>query len=194
MVRYLIIAGVSLITIAGCSKPERDRLPPENAANTPAELPPGVSASPAPTANVALKPTANHNSSGSLAVTADAGVVRLSGQLSGLVPNQEHGFHIHETGDCSAPDASSAGPHFNPTNQPHGQPDGSTHHAGDLFNVKADAQGVAMVDVRSSGLTLGDGAATDIMGRSVVVHAMPDDYFTQPSGASGDRIACGVIG
>lgn len=193
MVRNLVLAGLGLVVMAGCAKPESDRLPAQNAAETPAAMPPGVSATPAATANVALTPTANHGASGSLAVTSEGGVVRLSGQLSGLTPDQEHGFHVHEKGDCSAPDASSAGAHFNPTNQPHGQPDDSTHHAGDLFNVKADAQGTAMVDVRSTGLTLRDGSPTDVVGKSVVVHAMPDDYSTQPSGNSGDRIACGVI-
>lgn len=190
--RHLLVLGAGLALVA-CTDGERQRTPVENPADTAAALPPGVTAGPAPTAQIALRPTHGHKASGSLAATMEGGVLRLSGQLTGLTPNSAHGFHIHEKGDCSAPDASSAGAHFNPADQPHGKPDGSTHHAGDLFNVDSDAQGNAIVDVRSTGITLGDGGVNDVIGKSVVVHENPDDYQTQPSGNSGDRIACGVI-
>jgi Cu-Zn family superoxide dismutase len=114
-------------------------------------------------------------------------------ELSGLAPNSEHGFHVHEKGDCSAPDATSAGPHFNPAGQPHGTPGGGAHHAGDLLNLKADGAGRIRSDVVLSGLTLAPGT-TSIVGRALVVHRDPDDYTTQPAGNSGPRIACGVIG
>jgi superoxide dismutase, Cu-Zn family len=113
--------------------------------------------------------------------------------IQGLRPKSEFGFHVHEKGDCSAPDATSAGEHFNPAAQPHGDPRSTPHHAGDLLNVRSDAQGVAEIDVDVPDLTLHSNSPTDIAGKALVVHAKPDDYSTQPSGNSGDRIACGVI-
>jgi Cu-Zn family superoxide dismutase len=98
---------------------------------------------------------------------------------------------VHEKGDCSAPDATSAGAHLNPTGKPHGRQD-AEHHAGDLPGLKADADGVALVRLRVEGNVLGGGPA-DLAGKALVVHASADDYATQPTGNSGARIACGVI-
>jgi Cu-Zn family superoxide dismutase len=117
----------------------------------------------------------------------------LTGRLEGLKPDAEFGFHIHENGDCSAPDASSAGAHFNPSNAQHGNPQGDAHHAGDMLNAKSDAQGNAQVDAQADGVTLRTGEPNDVFGKAVVLHEKADDYSTQPSGDSGARIACGVI-
>ena len=105
-----------------------------------------------------------------------------------LKPNSEHGFHVHEAGDCSAPDATSAKGHFNPGGKPHGNPTSGEHHAGDLPALKADAKGVAKLDTTLSGISV-----ASISGRGLIVHADPDDYKTQPTGNSGARVACGVI-
>jgi superoxide dismutase, Cu-Zn family len=121
------------------------------------------------------------------------GAVTMTGLVSGLKPGSEHGFHVHEKGDCSSPDFKSAGDHFNPTSQQHGDPATPPHHLGDIPNLKADDMGKAPVNARVEGVTLGDQGPNDLVGRAVVVHADPDDYKTQPSGNSGDRIACGVI-
>ena len=115
------------------------------------------------------------------------------GDIGGLKPNSSHGIHIHEKGDCSAADASSAGGHFNPATQPHGKVDTATHHGGDMNNISADASGVATVNIHAKGVVLGGGAANDAVGRAVIVHADPDDYISQPSGNAGARVACGVI-
>ncbi len=96
-------------------------------------------------------------------------------------------------GFSDAPDASSAGGHFNPTNAQHGDPHSGMHHGGDMLNAKSDAQGVAQVDVVASGVSLGSGAPNDVRGKAIVMHEKRDDYKTQPSGDSGARIACGVI-
>ncbi|MDQ3494703.1 MAG: superoxide dismutase family protein, partial [Pseudomonadota bacterium] len=119
--------------------------------------------------------------------------VHISGQISGLAPDSRHGFHVHATGDCSAPDASSAGDHFNPHDADHGRVGAAPHHVGDSDNLAADAQGVARVDNRLAGATLGDGAPSDIVGKAVIVHAGADDYTTQPTGDAGARLACGII-
>lgn len=118
--------------------------------------------------------------------------VQLRGEVRGLQPNSEHGFHIHEKGDCSAPDAMSAGPHFNPDNAAHGRHGQGEHHAGDLPNLRADARGVARVDQLIADVTLSPGPRS-AAGRSLIVHRDPDDYVTQPTGNSGPRIACAVI-
>jgi superoxide dismutase, Cu-Zn family len=110
-----------------------------------------------------------------------------------LPPDSELGFHIHERGDCSAPDGSSAGEHFNPTDQQHGHPDSKARHGGDMVNLKSNAQGIAQVDLVVEGVSLHEGRPTDVLGKALVVHAKPDDYKSQPAGNSGDRIACGVI-
>ena len=131
--------------------------------------------------------------SGKVTLMPMAGGVHLTGTVGGLPANSTHGFHIHEKGDCSAADASSAGPHFNPSAAPHGKAESGAHHAGDMDNVVANAEGVVNLDVHVSGVTLGGGAANDIAGRALVVHAAPDDYTSQPAGNAGARVACAVI-
>jgi superoxide dismutase, Cu-Zn family len=119
-----------------------------------------------------------------------AGGVHIEGDITGLTPG-EHGFHVHEVGDCSAPDATSAKGHFNPGGKPHGGQDGE-HHAGDMINLTADADGKAHYAADFSALEIGSGEG-NIIGRAVVVHAAADDYKTQPAGNSGKRVACGMI-
>jgi len=133
-----------------------------------------------------LGPASGSAVSGAVLVRAlSDGGVHLDVKVSGLTPGV-HGFHVHEIGDCSAADASSAKGHFNPTGKPHGS------HAGDLPDLKADASGSAVLSVDVPALTLDD-SAMSIMGRSFVVHADPDDHVSQPAGNSGKRVACGVI-
>jgi len=152
-----------------------------------------ASPSPAPDYVVAtLKPTRGNTAAGNVWFAQEGGDVVLRGRITGLGPNQEHGFHVHEKGDCSSDDAMSAGGHLNPDGKRHGPPSGE-HHAGDVPSIKADANGVATVRARVAGTLLGSGAG-DIAGKALVVHASPDDYTTQPTGNSGARIACGVIG
>lgn len=119
------------------------------------------------------------------------GSVSIQADLSNVPPGL-HGFHLHETGDCSAPDASSAGGHFNPGNQPHGAPDDVSRHAGDLGNIEASSSGRASHQMATNALTVSPGARS-VVGRAVVLHADADDLESQPSGAAGARIACGVV-
>jgi superoxide dismutase, Cu-Zn family len=143
-------------------------------------------------ATTALESRSGSSVTGSMRLSEHHGTVRLKGTVRGLDPNSEHGFHIHEKGDCSAADASSAGGHFNPGASAHGAYGAAVHHAGDLPSLKADGQGVATIDTAVSGVTLAAGP-TGIKGRSLVVHGKADDFTTQPSGNSGPRVACGVI-
>ena len=131
--------------------------------------------------------------SGKLTLAPMGDGVHISGEVGGLPANAQSGFHVHEKGDCSAVDATSAGAHFNPAASQHGRAGTATHHAGDMDNLVSDASGVAKVNMHLRGVTLGGGAANDIAGRAVIVHAAPDDYRTQPTGNAGARVACGVI-
>ena len=120
--------------------------------------------------------------------------VQLTVEVSGLKPGSSHGFHVHEKGDCSSPDATSAGPHFSLPGQQHGTHEGEAFHAGDLGNLAADANGraTASLVVPASKLTIAPGQLS-VVGRALVVHGAPDDLKSQPAGNSGPRIACGVI-
>lgn len=133
--------------------------------------------------------------SGLITFKQSASELRIEGRVSGLKPNSKHGFHIHEKGDCSAPDFSSAGGHFNPHNQSHGSIESSVRHLGDLGNLTSDAAGIATVDktVKTSDSELKDGALTQIVGKSLIVHQNEDDLKTQPTGNAGPRWACAVI-
>ena len=119
--------------------------------------------------------------------------VHITGEISGLTPNAKHAIHIHETGDLSAPDLSSAGGHYNPENHPHGAPatQGAVH-AGDLGNLQADDKGVAKMDLTVENITVG-GSKNDILGKPVIIHAKADDLKSQPSGDAGGRIGGGLI-
>jgi len=153
----------------------------------------GCATTPAgPSARTELRPTAGNATSGWVQFDQVGKQVRVSAEVRGLKPNAEHGFHVHDKGDCSAPDAMSAGGHFNPGGKPHGHYSSDERHAGDMPNLRADGNGVARFNWTSTLLAVGAGAA-DVIGRSVVVHRDPDDYKTQPAGNSGPRIACGVI-
>jgi Cu-Zn family superoxide dismutase len=131
--------------------------------------------------------------SGRLLIDAIDGGVRIHGELGGLGRNGVHAIHVHERGDCSAADASTAGDHFNPDGVAHGRAGMPPHHLGDMDNLHANPQGVAKVDLHLHDVTLGSGAANDILGRAIIVHANPDDYTSQPTGNAGARVACGVI-
>lgn len=117
--------------------------------------------------------------------------IRITATIHGLTPGK-HGFHIHRYGNCSGDDGTCAGDHFNPTNAPHGAPTDKCVHAGDLGNLVADQNGTAEYDQINYNITLS--GPHSILARSVIVHADPDDLYSQPTGNSGKRIGCGVIG
>jgi Cu-Zn family superoxide dismutase len=144
-----------------------------------------------PRATATLAPTAGNRTAGTVTFSPNGDRVRVVASVTGLAPGA-HGFHIHEKGDCSAADATSAGGHFNPTGKPHGNPAAGDHHAGDLPTLEADAAGRAKLDVTLDAIAL-DSGANGIIGRSVIVHKDVDDYKTQPAGNSGARVACGLI-
>ena len=144
------------------------------------------------TAEAVLSPTEGNSVTGSVRFTATEDGVRVDGAITGLAPGS-HGFHVHENGDCSAPDGTSAGGHYAPSDSPHGGPDAvaSNRHMGDLGNLEVDDTGAVKFNFTDPVLAMeGDDS---IIGKAVIVHAGEDDLTSQPSGAAGPRVACGVI-
>jgi Cu-Zn family superoxide dismutase len=117
--------------------------------------------------------------------------VHVNVHLAGLMPGK-HGFHIHEFGDISSDDGSSAGGHFNPMEMPHSMPMTEKRHAGDMGNIEADEKGTAHLDYIDSVMKLN--GEYSIIGRAIIIHAKEDDFKTQPTGNAGPRIGYGVIG
>jgi len=152
---------------------------------------PASAGTPAQKAICVLYATQGNSVSGTVTFTKVAEGVKVVADLSGLTPGK-HGFHIHEFGDCSSPDGTSAGGHFNPSGSPHGAPMDMSRHAGDMGNIEAGADGKAHVEYIDAHMNFE--GPNSIMGRSVIVHAKEDDMKTQPTGNAGPRIACGVIG
>ncbi len=194
----LFLAGA--LALSACKQGgEPDAAPADAAAgSTPATAPATDPAAPPamdkPVATAQLQPTQDSTVKGAIRFSVVDGQLRATGDISGLKPDSEHGFHIHEKGDCSAPDGTSAGGHFNPGSSEHGSIDATAHHGGDMPNIKADAQGNARIDGPvASNVNVGKGDAFDIVGRGLIVHADPDDYKTQPTGNAGARLACAVI-
>ena len=142
------------------------------------------------TAVAVLSPGGNGQVRGTVTFTEETEGVRVTASVEGLTPGQ-HGFHIHEKGDCSTPDFSSAGGHFNPLQTPHGSPTDPQHHVGDFGNLEANQQGTARYERVFSWLTFK--GTNSLLGRAVIVHEKPDDLRSQPSGNAGARLACGVI-
>jgi superoxide dismutase, Cu-Zn family len=143
-------------------------------------------------ATAVLQPTKGNTVRGSITFVQGADRVRVSGTVSGLQPNSQVGFHIHEAGDCSSGDGMSAKGHFNPQNKPHGHPTGADRHAGDLPMLRADASGNASISADVDIISVGPGP-NSIVGRGLIVHVQPDDYKTQPTGNAGARSACAII-
>jgi Cu-Zn family superoxide dismutase len=138
-----------------------------------------------------INPTKGNACKGTITFTQKGEVVTIVADINGLKANGKHGFHIHEKGDCSAPDAKSAGGHYNPQGHEHGALHTWPRHAGDLGNLEADAKGYAHYEARVFNLSI-QGAYNPILDRGVIVHAKEDNY-DQPTGNAGARIGCGVI-
>ena len=168
--RALLAGGVALAFVAGC------QTVPDNA----------------PRASASLAPTKGSTVRGTASFVQVGGKVRVTANVSGLAPNGEFGFHIHEAGDCSSGDGMSAKGHFNPYGKPHGAHGSGERHAGDLPSLKSDANGNANLTADVDIITVNPGAAS-IIGRGLIVHVQPDDFKTQPTGNAGARSACAVI-
>ena len=146
------------------------------------------------TAKATMEPASGSNVTGEVTFTErESGKVRIEVKVENLTPG-EHAVHLHENGDCSAADASSAGGHWNPTMKPHGKRgDGTAFHKGDIDNMKVGDDGKGSLTMTIEGWSIGGADSTNIIGKSVIIHEKADDFTSQPSGNAGGRISCGVI-
>ncbi|PNK61189.1 superoxide dismutase family protein [Psychrobacter sp. FDAARGOS_221] len=129
---------------------------------------------------------------GDMYLRADERGVQVFGELKGFAPGSTVAVHIHEKGSCLDM-GKAAGGHFNPYGTNHGDPKSANSHAGDLPNVKINANGVGTMNFLKKGISVDTNAENSVYNRAFVVHAGTDDYISQPAGNAGDRIACGVI-
>lgn len=146
----------------------------------------------APRAIATLEPTQGSSVRGTATFVQIGGKVRVTANVTGLKPNGEFGFHIHEAGDCSSGDGMSAKGHFNPHGTPHGMQGSMQRHSGDMPSLKSDAGGNASLNADLDLIAVVAGPES-VVGRGLIVHAQPDDFKTQPTGNAGARSACGVI-
>ena len=156
----LYIALLSVVTMSGCAS---------------------LSSS-GPIALADLQPTQGNKAQGTVSFVKKGDLLIVDARLSGLPPGP-HGFHIHEKGDCSAPDAASAGGHFNPADKAHGGPRHGERHGGDLGNITANADGKAEIQfsIPLDDISISKSGESSIVGKGLIVHADPDDYKTQPT-------------
>ncbi len=190
MRRLGMTSFLGAIALAACMAAEEhaSETPPAPAAE---ERSPEAALAPAASATATLTGKADSGVTGTVSFSAMAPGVHIEARVEGAPPGV-HGFHLHETGDCSAADFSSAGAHFNPSAVEHGGPEYAVHHAGDLGNLEVGADGVGTLSLHSTDLAIAEGPNA-VVGRAVVLHENPDDFTTQPTGNAGGRLACGVV-
>jgi len=172
--------AIAMLLLAACSKGGQEA---------------GVNQAEAKVPGPAELKTPDGGNAGMVTLSEDAKGVTVKVEVAGLQPGP-HGLHLHAVGRCEGPKFESAGPHWNPTGKQHGRDNAQGAHLGDLANldVGADGRGVATFTVGGAGLLSGEHPLLDLDGAALVVHAKADDYKTDPSGASGDRVACAILG
>jgi Cu-Zn family superoxide dismutase len=170
VVGSVVLAGAALVWIAGCAS----------------------SGSKAPQAMATIISASGTKVQGrALFTELPEGGVKAEVWIENATPGT-HGLHLHEKGDCSAPDAASAGGHFNAAGNPHASPADKARHNGDFGNIEVGGNGKGHLEITSDLLTVSAGPDS-VVGRSIVFHEKADDLKTQPTGASGARYGCGVI-
>ena len=170
----LLCTAVSIV-LAGCEYIEK-----------------GISTGPSKQASAIINPSSGSEVSGTATFTQTGQNVMVRIEVENVSPG-EHGVHIHEYGDCSAPDGKSAGGHWNPTNVAHGKWGEGEFHLGDIGNIMVGEDGTGSIELATDLWEIGTGSDIDVVGKSIIVHADPDDFVSQPSGNAGARIGCGVI-
>ncbi|MXV37903.1 superoxide dismutase family protein [Flavobacteriaceae bacterium Ap0902] len=193
---FLMLATLGLITLTSCDKKEENVVVTDETVTvdeTVVDETDGVVEEDVKTLDLTFSPASDSNLSGTATLTQNGEEVTLDVNLSGLTPGP-HAIHIHEKGDCSAPDASSAGGHWNPTGEEHGKFNVEGFHMGDIGNLEADEDGNATLTFTTDKWCLDcDDESENLVGRSIIIHEGEDDFTTQPTGNAGGRIGCVVI-
>jgi Cu-Zn family superoxide dismutase len=199
----LAFGSIALVTACGGSSEPAAAPPPPAASEAPPAPPPppppppaaaAEAAKPEPrTLEVTIEPKSGSKLSGKATLTETDGGVHVVLSVEGVTPGGDHGAHVHEKGDCSAPDGASAGGHFNPQGNEHALPTTAKRHLGDLGNLVIGKDGKGSLDITIPGANLKPGDPNSFAGKAIIVHAKKDDGG-QPTGNAGGRIGCGVIG
>lgn len=194
--RKLVMSAVGVLLLAGCA-PQQQEPPAEEPMATESEAetePAPEPTTPEPTVSAEAAATltgADGTEYGTVTFTQSGTRTTVVADLTGA-PAGMHGFHVHETGECAPPDFASAGDHFNPMGAIHGGPTDPDHHAGDLGNIQIADDGSGHLELDTDLLTVEPGMHS-VVGKAVILHEGTDDFVSQPSGAAGDRLACGVV-
>lgn len=191
--RATMLVTACAVVLSGCGNKEQAAADSAKHADSVAAAAAAAAPAPAPAGATAAVMDAAGHELGSLTLTDGAGGIAVTGTLKGLAPG-DHGIHIHTVGMCEGPAYTTAGGHWNPSTKMHGTENPQGPHFGDMMNITVGADSSATVNLMTKGGTLH--AAEMLMdpdGAAIVVHAKADDYKTDPSGNSGDRIACGVV-
>jgi Cu-Zn family superoxide dismutase len=185
--KMLIIAGMAVFVSCGSEKKEESEDDSMNEATEEVEVViPMAIAIISPASGSKMTGEANFKDNGD-------GTVSLNVTVSSATPG-EHALHLHQNGDCSAPDATSAGGHWNPADTEHGKRmEGLAFHAGDIDNLTVGEDSTGTLEMIVKGWSVGGSDSTNVIGRAIIIHALADDFESQPSGAAGTRVACGVV-
>ncbi len=143
-------------------------------------------------ASATIGPTSDNSVTGMAVFTQNGDQITLTIEIQNASPGI-HAVHIHENGDCSAPDGTSAGGHWNPTDVAHGKWGEGEFHLGDIGNITVGEDGTGSIELTTDLWEIGTGSDIDVVGKGIIVHADADDFISQPSGNAGARIGCGVI-
>ena len=185
--KKLILVAIACVAFVSC----KDKVVEKDIDEEVTTVTDTVAKSPTATAVIAAK--SNSAVSGMVTFTENNGMVSMEAKLTGLTPGM-HAIHIHEKGDCSAEDGSSAGGHWNPTSADHGEWGHDGFHLGDIGNLEADENGIARITKETDLWCIGcEDANKNIIGKAIILHKDADDLKSQPSGAAGDRVGCGEI-
>lgn len=184
-----LIAPLALVACGGAATPPAEA-PPAATTTTPAAAP--ATTLSVRSIEVPLAAKSDSKLSGKATFTEVEGGVKVKVQVAGAPPGKI-ATHVHEKGDCSAPDGASAGGHFNPASHPHALPPSAERHLGDLGNIDVGADGSGSTEITIQGASLKEGDPNSFLGKAIIVHAKQDDGG-QPVGNAGGRIGCGVIG
>ena len=174
---FLLLIGMSILWM-GC-----ERMPQQTGI---------LSAAPAKQANAMIGSSSDSGVTGMAVFTQNGDHITLAVEIQGASPGL-HAVHIHANGDCSSPDGTSAGGHWNPTDVAHGKWGEGEFHLGDIGNITVGADGTGRITLTTDLWEIGTGSDIDVVGKGIIVHADADDFVSQPSGAAGARIGCGVI-
>jgi Cu-Zn family superoxide dismutase len=172
------------------AEPPAEAAPAETASAEPEKAPEAAPAAPA-TVEVTFQAKSGSKLAGKATLTETPEGVKVALALEGVKPG-DHGAHVHEKGDCSAPDAASAGGHFNPATHPHALPATSPRHLGDLGNITIGKDGKGTLEIVAPGANLKANDPNSFLGKSIIVHEKKDDGG-QPTGNAGGRIGCAEI-